>query len=744
MTENEINNTNIESPKKNTISSFFNSPLFIIILILAGLAFVFRDLQRFGYILIVLMGFGGVVLVHELGHFLAAKSVGILVEAFAIGMGPVLVGVKRIGNGFRFRILPRMGADVNSPEGKGLLCITIPTAKKVEGDTEYQIRILPIGGFVKMLGQEDMGTVEHDNNPRSFVNKGFWQRIWVISAGVIMNVVSGGLLFISVFAHGVDLPPAVIGKVLPDSPAAKAGIQAGDKVIAINGESKDLFTFTELMMAAAFADKDEAVKLKVSHPNGSIEDFEIKPEMNAEMGIQMLGVAQSESLTIARPKEKQAIEALKNIGFAPGDKIVAVNGRPIQRADQLLDILYQPPQSNKVDTTEVNVTIQRKDQERETILNVPIKIELASSSETSAVLGIVPRLQVIEVLPGSPAETAGIESGDIVLQAGTIFYPDKTEFSEIVVTHGGKSLPLKLLRTDVNGDSSEIELALTPEWREPSLRQRLTGSNGKPIIGIIYAPADTMHPIVGTCIKSENSAELDKKDLPHNKNLYASIDLPRGAKIVAVGDNPVQNYRDLIAQLGQCKGQNTVLSWIPYGEETPRQLTVSVPSDEKWIGLSLQPDFGKLSALPLKPLELTFKGQSIKENLELGLRTSWTFIAQTYVMIKGMIHGTIGMKAASGPVGILKMSYTIASERPLVYYLYFMATISMAIAVFNFLPLPIVDGGLVVILIIEKIKGSPLSIKTQEIINYAGLALLGSFALFVTFQDIWKIISGQM
>jgi regulator of sigma E protease len=87
-------------------------------------------------------------------------------------------------------------------------------------------------------------------------------------------------------------------------------------------------------------------------------------------------------------------------------------------------------------------------------------------------------------------------------------------------------------------------------------------------------------------------------------------------------------------------------------------------------------------------------------------------------------------------VGIVTISYKIVAEHPFMNYLYFMGLISACIAVFNFLPLPPLDGGLVVVLIAEKIKGSALSRRTQGILVYAGWVIIGSLILYVTFNDI--------
>jgi regulator of sigma E protease len=90
-------------------------------------------------------------------------------------------------------------------------------------------------------------------------------------------------------------------------------------------------------------------------------------------------------------------------------------------------------------------------------------------------------------------------------------------------------------------------------------------------------------------------------------------------------------------------------------------------------------------------------------------------------------------------VGIVTVSYRIVSQQPLVYYIYFLGLISASIAVFNFLPLPPLDGGLIVVLLTEKVKGSALSERAQAVIAYAGWVLIGSLVLYVTFNDIVNI-----
>src|SRR5688572_18719845 len=135
-------------------------------------------LTQLFYIAILLLGFGFVVFIHELGHFLAAKWVGIRVEQFAVGMGQAIVswrsgmGVTWGSSGKKLAELERRGEDLSK-----------------YGETEYRLNWVPLGGYVKMLGQEDMNPNATSEDPRSYNRKSVGARMVVISAGVIMNVI---------------------------------------------------------------------------------------------------------------------------------------------------------------------------------------------------------------------------------------------------------------------------------------------------------------------------------------------------------------------------------------------------------------------------------------------------------------------------------------------------------------------------------------------------------------------------
>src|SRR5690606_29198745 len=103
------------------------------------------------------------------------------------------------------------------------------------GETEYRLNWLPLGGYVKMLGQEDMDPGARSDDPRSFNAKPIWARAAVISAGVTMNLITGAIFFVIAFSAGVDFPPAVVGMIAPGSPAADTYAQGHDNDPAYQG-----------------------------------------------------------------------------------------------------------------------------------------------------------------------------------------------------------------------------------------------------------------------------------------------------------------------------------------------------------------------------------------------------------------------------------------------------------------------------------------------------------------------------
>ncbi|MEL7596993.1 MAG: RIP metalloprotease RseP [Clostridiaceae bacterium] len=206
----------------------------------------------------VVIAFSILVIIHELGHFTLAKLNGVKVEEFAIGMGPKLFGIS----------------------GK---------------ETLYSFRAIPIGGYVRMLGEE-----EESSDERSFSNKSPAQRLSIVAAGPIMNFILAIVLFAAVSSLSGYLIP-VVSKVIPQSPAMEAGIQSGDKILEVN-DSK-ISTWDDFISQVAMT-KGAPLKIIIQR-NEEKKIIALTPVKDKETNTYMVGVA---STVVEKPSIVQSIQ----------------------------------------------------------------------------------------------------------------------------------------------------------------------------------------------------------------------------------------------------------------------------------------------------------------------------------------------------------------------------------------------------------------------------------------------------
>ncbi|MCH9023596.1 MAG: site-2 protease family protein, partial [Planctomycetes bacterium] len=610
-------------------------PPFVSIAIMIALAyFVISDPGRFGNILLVLIGFGMVIFVHELGHFLAAKAVDIKIDEFAVGFGPVFCGLKKIDRGLRIRFLPKKDS-----EGKesALFSFVIPTRSQHSGETEYQLRLIPLGGFVKMLGQEDLGADKVSEDPRAFGNKAVWKRVIVISAGVTVNVITGFIVFIAVFANGIELTPAIVGNTIPDMPADKAGILPGDEIIAIDGQTNP--RFMALMIAAAFAAKDQTVALKVKHPDGSTETIHVEPEPS-DLGIKLFGIEPPRTLTLFSRDQisgDEIIETLDQSNIQPADKIIAINNRPIARYDQLFDALFY--RVGQIAPSAVNLTLERKNTDGSLSQHtIDVEISLQPAGEKHHILGLIPRSKIDKVFPDSAAQTAGLKQNDIILAIESINNPTATEIQDVIQNHPNKPVDLVVLRRQED-KGVEVTLQVTPKRSPRKWWQVLLAKQTKPIIGISIT-VDTEHPIVAETVATDDNSD--------------PLSIPRGATITAFNSTAIHSYRDMVNFVAEYPNIPIRIAYtLP--DTTDAKTVTLTPPQKDWTGLAYRPAQDAIRILPslLVPYEKIYRGKNLTECLRMGADSTYTFIAQSYLTIKGMISGTMSAKSVSGPVGIL-------------------------------------------------------------------------------------------
>jgi len=238
------------------------------------------------YFLIVI---GILVFVHELGHFIMAKRAGVRVEKFSLGMGPKLFGYKK-------------------------------------GDTDYILSALPLGGYVKMAGENP--DEESTGAADEFPSKTVWQRAKIAAAGSLTNIAVAFLLMPLVYMVGTYAEgPAKVGFVEKGSPAEKSGFQAGDVIEEINGRGISDWT-KALTLIAVNPDTDVVVTLD---RNGVKKVLSLRPEAVSELRIGSSGLMPDMPAEIGRLRPGLPAD---KAGIKVNDKILTVNGRTIYHWNQ--------------------------------------------------------------------------------------------------------------------------------------------------------------------------------------------------------------------------------------------------------------------------------------------------------------------------------------------------------------------------------------------------------------------------
>ena len=246
------------------------------------------------YAFIILLGV--LVTIHEFGHFIAARSVGIRVERFSVGVPPRLFSITSIDGGFLLNIF--FFKLINGKlKWHPIVSKTIKKGNRIGSGTEYVIALLPLGGYVKMAGMidESMDTsITYKSD--EFQSKTLFQKIWVLSAGVIMNTILAIIVFSLLgFYNGIpktnDEP--IVFELQENMPAEEAGVLPGDRIISINSEG--ISTWSD-MTKIIHSNPNNLLSFKIKR-GMDILDFDIKtseyavPSKSAIDTIGIIGIA---------------------------------------------------------------------------------------------------------------------------------------------------------------------------------------------------------------------------------------------------------------------------------------------------------------------------------------------------------------------------------------------------------------------------------------------------------------------
>ena len=658
-----------------------------------------------GSIMWAALGLGFVIFFHEMGHFAVAKWCNVNVERFSIGFGPVLFSRKW-------------------------------------GETEYALSLIPFGGYVKMLGQDDADPSQLTNeeiaeDPRSYLAKNVWQRMAIISAGVTMNIITAVMFVGGAFALGVDLPPNVIGEARPGMPAWVAGLKSDDTIEKING--RVISTFDDVRLNVAV--QTHPLTIEGHHKDQTTFTIDVQPA--TDKATPQIGVAPSSSLKVLTdPKGKipfvfsGTTAARAEPAFERGDVIAAVSGEPVKSYSELSRRLASQTEGPlKLEVWPAGDKAKLK--------NVIVPDNFFRTLGLSMDTGPITAIQ-----KGSVAEKAGLQTGDKLASIngriiGTEINPLKLP-NEFASLHG-QVVSVTVARQSTGGPQTNVTVTLEPEnlpgWTDQPIME------GDPLsipsIGVAFhtipvvlavepdSPAARENIKAGPLTKVKRITLVLPKEVTEidgSKNRELTIELEDEEK----GEKKSNNWNWCYAfWLMQELPQRTVRLTLTEGAET-RVVELTPQLDATWPlpivqGLRMHPD--EIKQIATTPAEVWFMATNYTRNSAISI----------YLTLRGLCTGQVALGNLSGPLGIANAAVQIV-KHSVPQFLMFLAFLSVNLAVLNFLPIPVLDGGHMVFLLWEAITRRRPSEKIVIGASYIGMAFLLSLMIFVIYLDIGRAL----
>lgn len=567
------------------------------------------------------------------------------------------------------------------------------------GETKYGLGMLPFGGFIDMAGEMGGETQEKDSDvpkERQFTSKSAGQRAIIFAAGAAMNAVFAIIFFIIAFSIGVSFVRPTVGQVVEGLPAWQAGIEPGDKILEINGREQR--EFMEILMHIALVDPDTRLNMKIQRGE-EVFNTQVTPVADPGGKGMTIGVSLN-----AEP----VIEIIK-----PGH---AADKAGLKLGDRILSIQYTDPETGRQVTSEVRSYLHVNNIVQDArLIGKPIQLEVERASsggseilhltlvpevyeEASKLLGIAPHAnQVLATRNGSSAAES-LKAGDIIETAlGRKVYSRKN-LLELAASES--EVTLGIIRK-----SAAVNLTLRGEELRAWLKNE-----------VALAPADEK-AVVGYVQPGMPAAAAGMKP---------------GDRIVELNGYGVEKFREVAIAIRSNPDEPVTLKWLREGENGQSETFTAVLSTARqpvgYIGVGYREE-------RFKHTEGFFGA------IGAGFNSTVLWGKRVFLILKGLFAGGVSPRHLAGPVGIVTISYAV-TQYGIGTLLYFLAMISINLAIINIFPIPVLDGGHLLFLAIEKIKGSPVTIKTQIMAQTVGLALLLMLAVFVTINDITRLITG--
>jgi regulator of sigma E protease len=641
----------------------------------------------------VAVALGFVIFIHELGHFALAKWNGVKVEKFSIGFGPTILGFKR-------------------------------------GETDYVIAAIPLGGFVKMLGEGVDDDANRSADPRAYPNKSVGARMAIISAGVVMNLILGLVCFVYVYKMGVEELPTRVGNVIAGQPAYTAGLRVGDEIIAMDGR-RDL-SFNNLQLRVRLSGKGQVVHFDVKRPGvDRLIPFDIEPRREGNAEMPGIGVQPAAGLLLAEPPYETPAGGSpskdQNLGLKPDDRVIAAapagqRPEPVEDVQELDHRFLGHPNDS------FDVVVRREagsdDKGGGSARDVTVRVPPSSFVDFGFRLMIEP---IAAVRVGSPADVAGFRPGDRIVRVDGRDDFDPMRLPSRCFENAGKPMTFEVERAAVGESPKVLVLTATPDdttpWTHYPLPEEPIDATG---LGLAYQ----VRPRIAA-VKAGSPAEKAGLKVGDVINSLTFAPLKDGDRTVKSPPIDFDQFPNAWASTFRALQLRPLAALTLKVNNATRPVVLTPEADPSWP----HPWRG----LQFQPLTRRTPPMDVATALRRGLDDTLENIVSIYAMFRSLAQGRVSPKQLGGPLMIFGVAKS-AAQTGFTVLVRFLGILSINLAVLNFLPIPPLDGGQMVFLMAEKVRGRPLPDSALNAGQLVGLGLVLLLMGYVLIQDILRYV----